>query len=273
VVEDIGAVDAQQNEIYTIGNPGEGLTEVAYIKANGTKVLLPKAKRDYDSVELLFNKRMSNNWSGRFSYLWSRLYGNHTGLSQGDENGRTSPNIGRTYDVTYMMYDQTGQPVFGMLPTDRTHQMKAQLVYDFKFGTSAGLNWWGATGVPKSRQAAAIPPNNYPVQYLGRESDGRMPFYNTFDLYLQHEFKMNDRMRLTLSANVINLFDQSTATNYHADQLSSGQGINITEEQFYNGVDFQSLIAAQRLATDPRFLKDNAYQDPRSIRLGLKLSF
>ena len=109
---------------------------------------MPKPKRKYDSVEFSLNKRMANRWQGRFSYMWSRLYGNHTGLSQGDENGRTSPNVGRSYDYPIMMFDGTGQPVYGLLPTDRTHQLKAQLVYDFTFGLSAGANWYGASGIP-----------------------------------------------------------------------------------------------------------------------------
>ena len=52
---------------------------------------------------------MANHWSGRVSYLWSRLYGNYSGLSQADENGRTSPNVGRSYDYPIMMFDGTGQ--------------------------------------------------------------------------------------------------------------------------------------------------------------------
>jgi outer membrane receptor for ferrienterochelin and colicin len=285
VVEDIGALDAQQNEIYTIGNPGEGLTEIAFV-LNGRTINLPKAKRDYDAVELSLNKRMSNRWSAHFSYLWSRLYGNHTGLSQGDENGRTSPNVGRNYDVTYMMFDQTGNATFGVLPTDRTHQLKAQFVYDAKFGTSFGLNWFAASGVPKTRELAAIPPNNYPVQYLGRGSDGRMPFTNQIDLNVQHEFKLSDKMRFTLIANVLNLLDSKTATNFFAAQGAAGQGLSITEQQFYSGsVNFQQAFTQQNLVQDPRFLQEGycsaastliagcGYQDPRTVRLGVKLSF
>jgi hypothetical protein len=241
--------------------------------------------RDYDAVEASIHKRMSNRWSGHFSYLWSRLHGNHTGLSQGDENGRTSPNVGRNYDVTYMMFDQTGTATFGPLPTDRTHQLKAQFVYDASFGTSFGLNWFGATGIPRTREMAAIPPNNYPVQYLGRGSDGRMPFTNQVDLNIQHEFKLTERARVTLMANVLNLFDADTATNYFATQ-QQGSGLVITEQQFYSGsVNFQQAFTQQNLVQDPRFLQEGycsaattliggcGYQDPRTVRLGVKLIF
>ena len=64
--------------------------------------------RDYDSVEFAFDKRMSNNWYLRASYTWSRLYGNYSGLSQSDENGRTSPNVGRLFDYPLMMFQDGG---------------------------------------------------------------------------------------------------------------------------------------------------------------------
>ncbi len=288
VVEDTGALDAQQNEIYVIGNPSEGPLATAFVLANGTEIAMPKPKRQYDAVEVSLNKRMSSRWSGRLSYLWSRLHGNHTGLSQGDENGRTSPNVGRTYDYPIMMFDGSGQPVYGLLPTDRTHQIKGQFVYDFSFGTSVGLNGYGATGVPRSREVAVIPPNNFPVQVNGRNSDGRLPFYSQLDLFAQHEFKLTDRMRLSLSANVMNLLNQHTATNYFPTQLASGQGVNFTEQAFYTGqVNIPGIIASQNIPQDPRFLMEGhctdantlafsqgcGYQASREIRLGLALSF
>jgi len=273
-IEDTGSVDANQNEIYIIANPGEGLTETAYTFSDGSgKVALPKAKRDYDAVELSLNKRMSNNWSGRVSYMWSRLYGNYSGLAQTDENGRTSPNVGRLWDYPVMMFEQTGQPAYGPLATDRTHQLKVQLLYDFKFGLSTGLNWYGASGLPRSREMGFLPPNNFPVNYLGRNSDGRLPFYNQADLYAQYRLKLGDRQAITFSANVINLFDQDTATNYAATE-NYGSGVDGDQDAFYRGqLNFQTLAQQQGVITDARFMKDNGYQGVRSIRLGAKFSF
>ncbi|MGH9161605.1 MAG: TonB-dependent receptor, partial [Vicinamibacteraceae bacterium] len=157
-VEDTGSLDAQGNEIYIIANPGEGLTALAH-----PGVALPKPKRDYDSVELTFDKRQADNWSLRLSYLWSRLHGNYAGLSQSDENGRTSPNVGRLFDYPAMMFDEHGQPVFGPLPTDRPHQFKAQGVYTFNFGTSVGVNYYIGSGVPVTRELGIYPTSNLPV--------------------------------------------------------------------------------------------------------------
>ena len=77
---------------------------------DGTAVdRFPKAVRDYDAMELTIDKRLSDRWSARASYTLSRLYGNYPGLSQTDENGRTSPNVGRSFDYPLMAFDGTGE--------------------------------------------------------------------------------------------------------------------------------------------------------------------
>jgi hypothetical protein len=207
------------------------------------------------------------------SYLWSRLYGNYSGLSQTDENGRQSPNVGRLYDYPLMMFGQDGQPVFGPLATDRPHQFKAQFLYDFPFGLSTGLNWYGASGLPKTREMGFLPPNNFPVNYLGRNSDGRTPFYSQADLYAQYRLKLGQRSAVTFSVNVINLLDQETVTDYWPTEHYN-TGVSGDQDAFYRGqLDFQQLKTAQGVPTDARFLKDRSYQGVRQIRLGVKFSF
>jgi hypothetical protein len=271
-IEDTGSLDADGNEIYIIANPGEGLTALAF---TNPPVNLPKPKRDYDAVELALDKRYSNNWSMRLSYMWSRLFGNYAGLSQGDENGRTSPNVGRLFDYPAMMFDQHGQPVFGPLPTDHPHQFKLQAIYSLPFGTSFGVNEYVASGVPLSREVGILPTNNYPVQYLGRGSDGRTDVYSQTDLYVQHEFKMGGQRRAQISLNVLNLFDQSASIGkWQTYQLEGNNGINLDEAALYRGqLDFDQLIRQQNVPQDPRFLKDTWYQFPISARVGLKFLF
>ena len=63
------------------------------------------------------------------SYVWSRLHGNYSGLSESDENGRTEPNIGGTFDRALALFDGSGRALYGRLATDRPHQVKAQFVY------------------------------------------------------------------------------------------------------------------------------------------------
>ena len=276
-VEDTGSLDADGNEIYIIANPGEGLTANAF-----PGVAMPKPKRDYDAVEFKLDKRLANNWFLGSSYTWSRLYGNYSGLSQSDENGRTSPNVGRGYDYPIMMFTGDGQPAYGRLGTDRPHQLKANVGYQFSFGTSLGLYQYVFSGIPISREAAVLPTSNYPVQYDGRGSDGRTPMISQTDFQVQQNFRFGTKA-MQLNFTVQNLFNQRTAINVFNTQLRSGNGLNFSETAFYAGqVNFDQLIAAGTAAAtaagqasfvDPRFLMNNDFQAPILARIGVKFLF
>jgi hypothetical protein len=271
-IEDVGQLDAQGNEIYTIGNPGFGAAASVFL-ADGTRVAdFPKAVRDYDALELSFDKRLADRWQLRASYTLSRLYGNYAGLSQSDENGRTSPNVGRTFDYPLMAFDGSGQPVLGRLATDRPHQFKVQAAYEMPFGTLIGANLYVASGIPVTREAAAITGSNFPVQYLGRLSDGRTPTFSQTDFIAQHEFRLGGARRVTLAMDVRNLFDQDTAISKFSTQLASGQSVPFEEADLYAGrVNFAAL--ANAAIQDPRFLQANDFQLPRVIRFSVKFGF
>ncbi|MEO8680980.1 MAG: TonB-dependent receptor [Vicinamibacterales bacterium] len=275
-IEDTGSLDAQGNEIYVIANPGEGLTALAFTNPN---VALPTAKRDYDSVEFAFEKRLRANWYLRTSYAWSRLYGNYSGLSQSDEpnasgTGRTSPNVGRLFDYPLMMFQDGGQAAYGPLATDRPHQFKAQFIYQFPMGTSVGANEYVASGLPVSRELGIYPTSNLPVQYLGRGSDGRTPMYSQTDLFVQHAFKMGGGRSLQVSFNVLNLFNQDTAVSKYSTYQKTNGVTPTSEAAFYTGKETLAQdIVSQNVVKDPRFLMDNQFQAPLAARFGVKFLF
>jgi hypothetical protein len=267
-IEDTGSIDADNNEIYIIANPGEGLASFAL-----GSTPLPKPVRDYDSVEFALEKRFANNWFLRSSYLWSRLYGNYSGLSQSDENGRTSPNVGRLFDYPIMMFQDGGRAALGPLPTDRPHQFKTQFIYQFPKGTSFGVNQYVASGLPVTREMSVIPPNNYPVPYLGRGSDGRTPTFSQTDLLVAHNFRMGGNRGFQISLNVLNLFNQDTAVSKNSTYQYSG-GVNLNETAFYAGQQtIASQITAQGVVLNPAFLMNNGFQAPIQARLGFKFLF
>ena len=275
-IEDIqtARVDATGSEIYIIGNPGEGLATDAF---QDPFVAIPKAVRDYDSVEFAAEKRFANNWFLRGSYMWSRLYGNYSGLSQSDENGRTSPNVGRLWDYPIMMFQDGGIPALGPLATDRPHQLKAQFIYQFTFGTSIGLNQFVASGVPVTREVGTFGANDFPVTYLGRMSDGRTPTFSQTDMLVQHSFRVGGGRQLQFSLNILNLFNQDTATGKFVTEDRS-TGPTPDQALFYAGQEnIADLVAASRAANpqfaDPRFLMDNAFQAPLQARFGVKFIF
>ncbi|MBA3231435.1 MAG: TonB-dependent receptor [Acidobacteria bacterium] len=272
-VEDIGFLDENQNEIFKIGNPGFGQSRT-FVPEGGTAIIpFPKAVRDYDGLEFSVNRNLSNRWALRASYLWSRLYGNYSGLAQSDEPGRLSPNVGRNFDSPVMTFNERGEPVFGRLATDRPHQLKAHFIYVLPIGTTVGVSQFVSSGVPVTREAAFIPGNNFPVMFLGRGSDGRTPVFSQTDLNVQQEFRIPGNQRLQLGLNILNLFDEENITERFRTQLASGQAVNVTEPQFFAGVNTQALIAAQGLRQDPRFLLPSAFQAPLQARVSVRWLF
>src|SRR5258708_2989544 len=146
--------------------------------------------------------------------MWSRDAGTYSGLSSSEEAsattgiGRTAPNNARDFDYPSMSFDQTGSVLDGVFDTDRTHQIKAQGLYQFAWGTSVGVNGYLESGTPITRQVPIISPDNYPIRYLGRGSEGRTPFFSQADLFVAHNVKIGGGRSVELSANVLNLFNQ-----------------------------------------------------------------
>jgi hypothetical protein len=267
-VEDVGTRDPLQNgTTYRIANPGLGLASTFSPERSSEVLAYPSARRQYDAVELSIDRRQNRGWSARGSYTWSRLWGNYSGLAQSDENGRVAPNAGRVFDIPMMAFDESGQAVYGVLASDRPHQLKLSLVFDFRSGTSLGARWFGASGVPRTREAAFVPGMAAPVMYRGRNSDERLPPLNQLDLHLQHQWRLGGALRLTVSLNALNLLNRATAINYFPSELAVGQAITIDESRFYDGIDTQQLVR------DPRLMMDSEFQTPRSLRIGFKLGF
>lgn len=266
-IDDVGVVVPGVGEVYFYANPGFGLAEFTIGPEFPAQ---PRAQRDYDGVEIRAQRRMTDGFQLSGSYLWSRLFGNFSGLASSDENGRSSPNVNRFFDGIYMSFDQSGNPTNGNLGTDRPHQAKAQAVYSFRFGTTIAANQYVASGTPISRQVSNF---GLPFFYLGRGSEGRTPTFSQTDMYVQHEVNMGSNRRLQFGLNVLNLFDQDTVTDIFNAELR--QSVSIPDPVFFQpgGFDTQAIITAQKRIRDARFLMDSRYQDRRTLRFGVKFLF
>ena len=96
------------------------------------------AQRDYDGVEFRLTKQSAKHWSGMFSYTYSRLWGNYTGLTSSDEadggGGRNSPNNSRSFDEPQFSWNDNGGSSSGLLPTDRPNTFKGYTYYELPEG-------------------------------------------------------------------------------------------------------------------------------------------
>lgn len=267
-VEDIGSVNADGQATYVIGNPGYGNATEAF-----AGVTYPKAVRDYDAVELVARRLLEANWALTASYVWSRLHGNFSGLSQSDENGRTEPNIGATFDAALGLFSDDGRVIDGPLATDRPHQAKAQFVYTAPAGINVGVFQMVASGLPVTR-AALVAPVNAAVFYAGRGSDGRTQALAQTDVSVQYVRPLSGRTRLTVGLNVLNVFNQAAGISRFSRETEPQAAVVINEADYYAGrADVAGAMAAQQTRRDPRFLQYEFFQDSIKARLSVRFSF
>jgi len=135
-------------------NPGMDstfLVDYAGTGSNYTKVTFTnkemgfdKPKRTYTAIDLFAEHPYRNGWYGRVSYTWSRSKGNTEGQTKSD-NAQTDVAATSTWDNPELMVNS-----YGLLPNDRTHQVKAFGFYDVTPEITLGGNFLAASGRPRS---------------------------------------------------------------------------------------------------------------------------
>lgn len=266
-IEDVGILVPGVGEVYYIANPGYGLTTSIAEKP------FPKAQRDYDALELTFERRFTGRWGLTASYTYSRLYGNYTGLASADEqnsvggSARLSPNVSRSFDVIQQSYNKNGEFVYGRLPSDRPHQAKAQLMYQLPWNMTAALSQYIGSGTPKT-ELALVPIHNF-FMPNDRGNLGRTPTLTQTDLSLTQNFTIAGR-NVQFLVNVMNLFDEATPIKFWT--IRNTEDLPVSEEEFFSGeFDYETLIT--QVDPDPAYNRADAFQAGRQLRLGLRFNF
>lgn len=226
---------------YFIMNPGQ---------SHPAGVTYPQAIRDYKGVELSAQRKMANHYSWQASYLWSRLDGNYEGAFQGiggaDGTGQLDPNINSAFDVPEFIPNS-----YGLLSGDRTHQFKANGVYEWDMGLSAGLAFQYLSGTPISRLGYHNGYGRYELFLTPRGTEGRTPALTRLDVNLAYTMKMARTHRLRFSLDITNLLNSQTT--------------NVVDQR-YDSVEGGPM--------NPYTWKQSfAYQAPRLVRLGIRYSF
>ena len=228
-IEDIGLL-VDGDEVYLYANPGEGLATDALVSTATPPFQVPKAKRQYDAVQLELNRRFADNWFMGGSYVWSKLHGNYPGIASSDEirtptlglvygadqqqaglSFRPGGNVNRAWDLDESTWDAKGNlDPQGPLATDRPHVFKLYGAYSFPFGTQIGANFYAGSGTPLTTYVNTL--NGIEVFVEGRGDMGRTDLLNYTDLLLSQEVRMGATQRLRFELNVLNVFNQKTVT-------------------------------------------------------------
>jgi hypothetical protein len=291
-VEDIGFSSPTGSEAFIIGNPGEGLAA----KVGTDFGFIPlKAERRYDAVEVRLDKRLSKSYYFNSSYTWSRLFGNYSGLASSDEDGRTSPNVNRNFDLPIVGFTALGQPDNGLLPTDRPHSFKFYGGYNlnwrdrFGFGrgyeTDFSLFTTIQSGTPLTTRFVLFNIDNMILN--GRGDLGRSEAFTQTDFALHHKIRFGgserfaivfdlDVLNLFNEVNVLSVFDNISSVNIPSTDIGLSANAPTAEAQFQrtNTRDkINTILNGPGGSKDTRFGLPNSFQGPRSIRFGFRFLF
>jgi hypothetical protein len=271
VIEDSAIYNPAVGETFVIVNPGQG-TDRTFSSfynflypnaASGGPLtctstnpcppnnIIPGA-RSYDGVEFRLTKATSNHWFGMFSYTYSKLRGNYTGLTStdiadGGLAGRNSPNNSRSFDEPYFSWNANGGSSSGLLPTDRPNTFKGYAYYELgwmkKFTTDLGLFQYLYSGSPvTSYTDVGYGGSAWPVDLfdrgkwanitqdpttgnftVGNPSTYRTPWYIQSDFNFTQNYKISEQKAISFSAIFANLFNQHSVTAYN-EQIDTGFG-------------------------------------------------
>lgn len=284
-IEDIGIPTPEGSEAYIIGNPGFGLAEEVARQFGYPTV---KAIRKYDALELRLDKRLSRNYYFNANYTYSRLYGNYPGLANSFENGRTSPNVNRLFDLPFAAFTMDGKPALGRLPTDRPHVFKFYGAYTYDWSGSNSTEFSGFTTAQSGTPLTTIFTlyNLSPTFLYGLGDLGRTKAFTQTDFAIRHRYRFGSDQRYTLvfDLDILNLFNESnelgrqtalSPSNITGGVLGTGDEVT-TIRRIFNGGIRDLVVNYINASPDRKFSTynlTNAYQGPRSVRFGFRLLF
>lgn len=262
VIEDISTDGGQT---YFITNP-EGTFTVNPVTGAplASPAVFPKPVRDYEAIELTFNKRFTNNWQLYSSYVNSENKGNYGGLFRQD-NGQLDPNITSLYDLPDLLVGADG-----LLPNDREHQFKLYGSYLWPFKLITGFYGQFLSGTPISQLGAHRIYGNNERFITPRGSFGRTPDVWNVDLHVEYPITFGNGTELKLIADVFNVTDEQKASA--VDQTWTFERADRTTDPNECGGPGTGPGTACPNG-NPNFGTPTAYQSPRTVRFGVKLAF
>jgi hypothetical protein len=208
---------------------------------------LPGGERNYDIVELVFRKRMANNWQALASYTYTDAEGNSNSDSNADFAGDD------------IQYDPRAPNNFGRLNGSIEHIVKLSGSYLFDFGLQVGANYFWNSGISLtrsdfifSRYLPATGPafdfngTTYNWTEAGAVGALETESYGTLDIRVAYDWSINDRFGADFYLDIFNVLDDQATTL--VESVEAGRG----------GIAFN---------------EGNTFVDPRRYFLGARLRF
>jgi hypothetical protein len=254
VIEDFLCAD---DGTYCIGNPGRGIMKRVFTLDYSQTFPAPIPKRIFKGIQLDVTKRLSKNWQGLASYIYSKLDGNFDGLYSPFTNVGADPNITAAYDY-YDFFtngsDLTRLTNKGPLSNDRRHQFKVSGVYFTPWKLSLGLSAYYRSGTPITRYGYSDIYGRYEFFLTRRGAEGRTPDTYEADLHLGYPLQVGPA-EINFLVDVFNILNAQRAV--------------LVDQRW----GFQEADNASPTPVNPGYKKAVLRTPPTSFRLGLRVSF
>jgi hypothetical protein len=272
VIEDMSRDEAAT---YFIGNPGEGIAKD-----------FPKAKRIYNAGIFQFTKAFADDWLAQASYTITSLVGNWDGYFR-PASGQLDPGANSDFDLRSLTVNRRG-PLDG----DRRHEIKLYGAKDWQLDQgvrlTTGLSYRARSGGPTNFQGRHPIYGAGEVFILPRGEGERLPWVHNVDVHASLGVWQSKTNSISVTADIFNLFNFQAVTQ--TSQIYTNSSVNpITDPNQQNnaylpGRDKQEInpaiivpnpgepayTAEQR---NPNFGQPIFYQDPLTVRLGLRTTF
>jgi hypothetical protein len=238
---------------YAFFNPGSSTVtpcpaDFAYTCYNGQA--FPAGKRYFRGIEVSAQKNLSDHWSLYASYLYGTLEGNFDGNFRAI-GGFFSRNPNITDDFDYPAFQNQA---YGNLTLDRRNQAKLQTAYFFPFGLTMSLSGYWENGTPLSRLGWWDAYSQAELFLSTRGTNGHTPDLYEMDLQADYGLQLGP-VTVHILASLFNVLNRQQ-TQQVDQRWSLIQDNNDLPEP-----------------TNTSYLQGTQWQQPRTLRLGLRVSF
>ena len=252
-------------------NPGIGNTFNIDMTGNGTlnhivlsaaDLGIPPVKREYLAIDLFAEHQFDGKWWGKATYTWSR--------NNGNTEGQLLSDIGQADVSTTQAYDfpEFSVGADGLLPNDRTHQVKLFGYYQIDPEWGIGGNMLMASGRPKNCIGNAPSTTGdffgTPSQITNYSGYGSAYFFcNGLPTPRGSQGNLPPDMRLDVNFSYRPAALKGFGFKLDVFNLFNRQSIEVMDERMYNRnvTSIRSLYSSVVSYTAPRSMKLTASYD------------